>query len=162
MKKVLSFLLIATLLLGTFIIPSSALEQSYLVVIGDNVNIRKGPGTQYASVRKATYGDQFFAFKIQGNWVKISDSDEWISADYVVNYQTVIFNPQKKVKVSSGTLTVRQGPTTAAATIASLANNTVVTVEADTMTKVNGYTWAYVVYGNNQRGWVCASYLVNA
>ena len=162
MKKVISFLLIATLLLGTFIMPSSALEHSYLVVIGDNVNIRKGPGTQYASVRKVTYGEQLFVYEIRGNWVRIWDDDQWISADYVVNYQTAVINPRRKVKISSGTLTVRQGPTTAAPATASLANNTVVTVEADTMTKVNGYTWAYVVYGNNQRGWVCASYLVNA
>ena len=160
MKKVLSFLLIATLLLGTFIVPSSALEQSYIVVIGDNVNIRKGPGTQYSVSRKATYGDEFFIFEFSGNWVRINENNEWISADYVVNYHTVIFNPQRKVKVSSGTLTVRKGPTTAAPAVGSLANNANVTVLAETMTKVNGYTWAMISWGTGV-GWVATSYLVN-
>ena len=161
MKKVLSLLLIATLLVGTFMIPSSALEGGYFVVIGDNVNIRKGPGTQYASVRKATYGEEYISYTIQGNWVKTSYyNDEWISADYVVNYQTVVEHPQRKVKVSSGTLTVRKAPTTAAPAVGSLANNANVTVLADTMTKVNGYTWAMISWGTGV-GWVATSYLVN-
>ncbi len=159
MKKVLSFLLIATLLLGTFIIPSSALEQGYIVVIGDNVNVRTGPGTQYSVSRKVTYGDEFIITEIRGNWVKIT-SGEWISADYVVNYQTVVEHPQRKVKVSSGTLTVRKGPTTAAPALGSLANNTNVTVLADTMTTVNGYTWAMIAWGTYV-GWVSTAYLVN-
>ena len=160
MKKVLSFLLIATLLLGTFIIPSSALEQSYIVVIGDNVNIRKGPGTQYAVSQKATYGDEFIACEIRGNWVRINNNNEWISADYAVNYQTVIFNPNRKVKVSSGSLTARKAPTTAAPAVGSLANNTNVRVLAETLSTVNGYTWVMIEYGSGV-AWVASSYLVN-
>ena len=161
MKKVLSFLLIATLLLGTFIIPSSALEGGYFVVIGDNVNIRSGPGTQYSSIRKATYGEEFISYTIQGNWVKVSTTQNaWISADYVVNYHTVISNPQRKVKISSGTLTVRKAPTTAATAVGSLANNTNVQVLAETMTAVNGHIWAMISYGSGA-AWVSTSYLVN-
>ena len=159
MKKVISFLLIATLLLGTFIVPSSALEGGYVVVIADNVNIRSGPGTQYSSVGKATYGDEFTVWEISGNWVKIQSS-QWISASYVVNYQTVVEHPQRKVKISSGTLTVRKGPTTASPALGSLANNTNVTVLADTMTTVNDYTWAMISWGTYV-GWVATAYLVN-
>ncbi len=159
MKKVLSFLLIATLLLGTFIIPSSAIEGGYFVVIGDNVNVRTGPGTQYTSVRKATYGEEFISYTFSGSWVQIK-TNEWISTAYVVNYQTVVSNPQRKVSISSGTLTVRKGPTTAAPALGSLANNTNVTVLADTMTTVNGYTWAMISWGTGV-GWVATAYLVN-
>lgn len=159
MKKVLSFLLIATLLLGIFIIPSSAVGEGYFVVIGSGVNVRTGPGTQYTSVGQVSYGETFTSYSIEGSWVQMP-SGNWIHTDYVVNYDGNIDNYQRKVSISSGTLSVRKGPTTAAPIVGSLSNNTNVEVLAETMTKVNGQYWAMISY-NGGSGWVSASYLVN-
>ena len=163
MKKVISFLLIATLLLGTFIVPSSAtIDGEYFVVIGSNVNLRSGPGTQYSSVGTVSYGYEFKTYTFSGNWAQVS-SGKWINGNYIVAYDANISNPARKVQLSNatGTLNVRKAPTTAAPSIGSLSNNAYVTAMAETMTTVNGYTWVMISYGSNTVGWVASNYLVN-
>lgn len=41
-------------------------------ITGNNVNVRKGPGTQYPSVAELNRGDGVVAVNRRGNWVEIS------------------------------------------------------------------------------------------
>ena len=60
-------------------------ELGYGVVNGSSVNLRKGPGTTYATVAKAAKGDQAYIIGINTGWYKVIYGDNvcYIRSDYM-------------------------------------------------------------------------------
>lgn len=73
-------------------------------VTADSLNIRKGPGTQFAKVGATTLGSVLRVYKTSGNWYKIAkNSEEWVSKTYVKDIQ-------RAQVIDTDTLNVRSGP----------------------------------------------------
>ncbi|MCI0715528.1 MAG: amidase [Chlorobi bacterium] len=49
----------------------------------DKLNVRSGPGAQYAILRALEKGEEVIIKDIKNGWYKISDSDEWVSGKFV-------------------------------------------------------------------------------
>ena len=60
-------------------------ELGYGVVNGTSVNMRKGPGTSYSSVAKATKGEKAYIIGINTGWYKVIYGDDvcYIRSDYL-------------------------------------------------------------------------------
>ena len=60
-------------------------ELGYGKVNGTSVNLRKGPGTSYASVAKATIGDKAYIIGINNGWYKVIFQDKicYIRSDFM-------------------------------------------------------------------------------
>ena len=60
-------------------------ELGYGVVNGTSVNMRKGPGTSYSSVTKATKGDKAYIIGINTGWYKVIFNDKvcYVRSDYL-------------------------------------------------------------------------------
>ncbi|MDD4494464.1 MAG: SH3 domain-containing protein, partial [Eubacteriales bacterium] len=110
MKKFnMKVILAAVLLLVTLImLPSLAAAQDNVVRITcGNLNVRKGPGTQYSIVKVLRYNTRLYTYGSSGNWLNIG-SGQWIYGGYTASSQ-----PVKAVAVTVKTsLNVRSGPGT--------------------------------------------------
>ncbi len=51
-------------------------------VTTDNLNVRKGPGTTFAAVRKLKKGTVVTAVEEKNGWYRISETQEWITKQY--------------------------------------------------------------------------------
>lgn len=60
-------------------------ELGYGVINGSSVNLRKGPGTTYATVAKATKGDQAYIIGINTGWYKVIYGENvcYVRSDYM-------------------------------------------------------------------------------
>jgi len=53
------------------------------VANNDTLNVRKGPGVNFKTVRALNPEEQINIFYIQNNWFKISNTDEWVNGKFV-------------------------------------------------------------------------------
>lgn len=98
------FIFVLALLL--FTIPVLAQEEG--VVNGSIVNVRQGPGTNYAATAQVKDGQALYILSSQNNWFKVrlhTGAEGWIRSDLV---DRVI----KNVQVTGSTLNLRTGPGT--------------------------------------------------
>lgn len=167
MKKILSIVLLATMLFSMFAIPvsatSSTLKGDYQVINAAGVNVRKTASTSGTILRQVSYGYEFRAsviYGVQNNWVKSNTAEEYFSRSYVLDYNSPPPHEKRKVSISSGNLSVREGPSSNAAQIASFANGANITVSGKTAQTSNGHYWELVLI-NGRAGWVASTYLVN-
>ena len=174
MKKIVSLLLTAILLVGALSITASAdgatwSEGGYGVIIASSVRYYYGPSTTgYDPVpgTTLTYGDTFSQhwesqIGLDGkSW--ISTGNGWLLLDgNVATYYTILDFYSGKVTNVSSNLAVRKGPTTNAPSIGSLQNNTAVSILAKTHYQINGHYWYMISYGSGS-GWVASEYIVEA
>ncbi len=142
-----------------------------VTVTADNVNVRKGPGTNYASTGRVSTGKQLLITEVSGGanlkWGKFSDG--WIALKYT-DYDKVTAESSKPsapvtpsvpestgkvtgtVKVSS-TLRVRSGPSTGYSVVTQLKNGTKVEI-------LEQKTAGTMVWGRISQGWVSMDYIV--
>ncbi len=139
-------------------------ESVAVTVTGGTVNIRKGPGSDYASVGTVKRGDKLAIYETKKatgyTWGKCDQG--WIALEYtdyaeVTGESPVIPNePGKKVygivNVSS-TLLVRSGPGTSYEVVGSLEAKRI--VEILSRIKVGDTVWAQIA-----DGWVSMNYVV--
>ena len=177
MKKIVSLLLTAVMLIGAMSITASAVdgptwgEGAYCVVIAASVNYRSGPGTNYDIVpgEKATWGMEFYqgwnaTLGSDGKYWRPAavDNSRWICLDYIATYNANVLDfIYGKVSGVSSNLAVRQAPTTNAPSIGSLQNNAAVTILAITHYQINGHYWYMIDYGIGT-GWVASEYIEEA
>ena len=154
-----------------------------VTVTGSDVNIRRGPGTAYGVVGQADKGDVLEITRTATGagytWGKSSKG--WIALKYtdydsVVQGQTPEQKPEEKpeeqpqdkpqtenkeetviatgkVKLTSGRLNVRSGPSTGHGTVGSLANGE--TVKIYEIKKAGTMEW-----GRIDKGWISLTYVV--
>lgn len=148
------------------------IEALTITVTSNGVNLRKGPGTNYATVGQANKGDKFTITKIaEGSGLTWGGFDSgWVCLNYT-NYESVKdgtaepepsepeeTQPEQtgkltgKVKANGG-LNVRSGPGTGYGVVAHLSNGAAVEILEQ---KSVGAT----VWGKISSGWISMSYVV--
>lgn len=61
--------------------PSNVVQKNGTVIVtADNLNLRKGPGTNYPVIRQLNRGDEFLFYAIQDGWYNLG-GDQWAFAD---------------------------------------------------------------------------------
>ncbi len=136
-------------------------EESFTgtVKVSGSLNVRKGPGTSYASVGKLYNGDKVTVTGSTGDWYVISfnGGTGYVSSAYITkngSTATPTAKPESftgTVKVS-GSLNVRKGPGTSYASVGKLYNGDKVTVTGSTG------DW-YVISFNGGTGYVSSAYI---
>ena len=148
-----------------------------ITVTGSDVNLRRGPGTAYAVVGRADKGDTLEITRTAtgGGYTWGKSAKGWIALKYT-NYDTV-GNGEKpeqkpeekpeqkpeskpeetvvatgKVKLQSGRLNVRSGPSTGYSAVSSLGNGQAVKILE--IKKVGTTEW-----GRIDKGWISLSYV---
>jgi uncharacterized protein YgiM (DUF1202 family) len=115
------------------------------------VNVRKGPGTQFAKVGILNRNTNVSVVEIQGEWAHL-DNDTWIYAPYLTlvgTAQTVSSEQGTEYYVNVPAVNVRKGPGTQFDLVSILNKNTKVRV-----VELQGY-WAHL----NNETWIYAPYL---
>lgn len=144
--------------------PAQEAETGVTVTVTTNgVNIRKGPGTNYAAIDKADTGDQLVITETAtgGSYTWGKFKDGWICLKYT-NYD-IVTAPEPEtpaepetwtgtIKVSS-TLRVRSGPSTGYDVVGSLKNGTKVEI-------LEQKTAGAMVWGKISTGWISMDYVV--
>ena len=97
------------------------------------LNVRQGPGTQYAVCGQVTEGYQLTILEIRDGWGRISDG--WVSLRYVGKLSTPSGTPNiggvttnDSVIVTASTLNIRQGPGTNYQKVGSLSRGAAVKI----------------------------------
>ncbi len=134
--------------------PSGIYVNSNVTVTADSLNLRQGPGTNYARVGRLPRGYSATILEIKNGWGRIHDG--WISLNYVrpatsgsnssVNQY---FAGNDTVKVVSDGLMIRSGPDKGYQAKGMLTNGYIVALQ-----EVQG-NW-----GRIQEGWICLDHVV--
>ena len=139
--------------------PTDHLTQADPVSVGyvntPSLNVRSGPGTQYAVCGQVTEGYKLNILEIRDGWGRLNDG--WVSLKYVNRASSPSGTPAPgyddirvngSVKVVTDILNVRQGPGTNYNKIGYLANGEVVTVR-----EIRGG------WGRTNGGWISLNYV---
>ena len=149
-----------------------------ITVTGSDVNLRRGPGTAYAVVGQVDKGDTLEITRTAagGGYTWGKSSKGWIALKYT-DYDAVVNGGQPeqkpeekpedkpqtdnkeetviatgKVKVTSGRLNIRSGPSTGHGTVGSLSNGEAVKIYE--IKKAGTMEW-----GRIDRGWISLTYV---
>jgi len=140
------------LILSIIAISTSALAKM-VSVVGDNVNLRSGPGTKYSVKWKYGSGFPLKVLKEQGSWVKVEDFEGdtgWLYKKLTARTGHMIVkvhkNQDKKVNI-------RSGPSTKYKVVGKAYYGVVF----KTIKQQNG--WAHVKHDSGLEGWVKRSLL---
>jgi uncharacterized protein YgiM (DUF1202 family) len=135
------------------------------------LNIRSGPGVQYAPVAAAYQGHvvQMLGRNADSSWVKVrlfSGQEGWANARFLTPSSPIANLPVldsstpppsgATAVVNTGALNVRSGPGAGFSTITTVPHGTTVAL----LGRNFDATWAKVRLGNNVEGWVNASFIV--
>lgn len=121
---------------------------------GYNLNVRKGPGTNYTKIDSLKHGASVDVKKVSNDWAEIiygNNKTGYVSAQYLNIKGTTISSTKTGVLTANG-VRLRKGAGTNYGIITSLNKNTKVTILA-TSSK-----WYKVQY-NNTTGYVCSDYI---
>ncbi|WP_066639162.1 N-acetylmuramoyl-L-alanine amidase [Desulfolucanica intricata] len=113
------FFLVLTYVLF-FTTPPGVYAAALGIVQGDYVNIRGGPGTNYAVVGAVSEGDSLTVLEESNNWYKVSYAGGlgWISGQFVLvagetdRNEDTVSQPTQTGIIKSGPVNVRSGPGT--------------------------------------------------
>lgn len=115
-----------------------------IITIGE-LNVRRGPDTIYATLRKVTSNNRYAYYELLNGWVRIEDG--WISADHFYIEGTVTDSAFTGAATTDN-LKIRTGPSTNFGINDTLSQGDVV----DVLTQID--KWGYT-----ENGWVYLSYL---
>lgn len=149
-------LLLFTLVLWTSY-PGDALAARTATVNVSVLNVRSGPGTEYAKISEVTSGTMLPVLEERSGWVRVTLADGssgWVSSSYVTlqNTAPAVVSPTLAAKVTTDVLNVRQGPGTQ--------YNRLTTVTKDTVLPVikNQGSWLQVKLPGGETGWISGDY----
>ncbi len=159
MKKVLSLMLTAILLMGIFVIPirasaatASLPSAGVIDTGGGRLNVRVKPSTSGAWVASLSNGATVTLYERTGDWWRCEYAAGklgYCHADYV----RPIAGSAATVAVGTSTLNVRSGAGTSYARLGSLETGTKVVI----LSSSGG--WARILYSGTRIGYVSAAYL---
>jgi N-acetylmuramoyl-L-alanine amidase len=142
---------------GTF----AALQENAVVTV-DALNVRSYPSTGSSIIGKLTKHTEVTILEEQNGWAKITHANKegWVSSAYIQKGKQAPVSPAApalsqgaEAFVKATSLNVRSAPDTSGSILASLPNNTKVTV----LTAKGD--WTQIKTTANQIGWVASQYL---
>ena len=134
---------LATLLLAFLLLPALCFAQT-VSVKKDNVNVRRGPGTNFPVSMELFQGYPLQVIESKGDWLKVSDFENdtgWIFSSLVTPGTTVIVNGKKSINM-------RSKPDTTATIVATVDRGVVLTKVA-----TEG-KWVKVRHSQGATGWI--------
>ncbi len=162
MKKVLSLMLTAILLMGIFVIPirasaaTASLPSAGVVDTGGSrLNVRKSPSTAGAWLASLADGATVTLYERTGSWWRCeyaAGKFGYCHADYIRE----LAGSAATVAAGTSTLNVRSGPGTSYARLGSLATGSPVVI----LSSSGG--WARILWGGTRIGYVSTAYLKTA
>ena len=117
----------------------------YGVVNLGELNVRIGPGEEYAKVGTVKLGVRYAYYQTSGNWVRIESG--WVSSDYFYTEGTVTENTFSGA-VTEDNLNIRTGPDTSFQSVGTYQKGDTVQI----LVKVG--SWGYT-----EQGWVFMNYI---
>lgn len=156
-RKLLAALLIAVLCLSVL----SALAESSVKTTGD-VNLRKGPGLGYKSIRTIGEGTKLQYDKTKKDdrgvkWYRVTYKGRtgWVSSKYAKETSSSSSSSSKKIK-TTGSVNLRSGPGLGYKSIRSIDSGKTMTYDK-TKKDDRGVVWYHVTY-KGKTGWVSSKY----
>lgn len=158
MKRTISLLLSAILLLSVFLMPGTAQAATLsskagtVTTSGGSLNVRSGASTGTAVVASLPKGSYVTLISQSGSWWYVEYGKNkfgYCHSDYI----TAVAGTPATVVTQSGSLNVRSGAGTSYAKIGSLAKGEVVLV----LSTANG--WSRILFHGTKTGYVSAQYL---
>lgn len=131
------------------------------IVTGNNLRLRKGPGTEYITLAYMKMGDTFNVYSFA--------DDTWAQGEYkgLVGYASMKYlapeqepeseGPEEVAMITTGRVNMRKGPGILNGIIRTLQKGTTVFFAEQTQ-EVSGTTWYLVTY-DTYTGWVSGKYL---
>lgn len=117
----------------------------YGVVDLRELNVRRGPGTQYGKLGTVTEAVRYAYYEIQDGWIRIEDG--WVSADYFYLEGTQADDGMYGTVTMDG-LNIRTGPNTSFRSVGTLKKGDEVVVLARV------HRWGYT-----EQGWISMDYV---
>lgn len=148
--KTFSLFIIASVFLLVVVSSASA---EMISVKGENINLRKGPGTKYSILWEYGNGYPLQVVTKKGNWVKVRDYEKdsgWIHKSLLT------YNPHVIVKVNRNTdnkINIRKGPGTSNQIVGKAQYGVVF----KTLNRKSG--WINVEHDSGLTGWIKESLL---
>ena len=126
-------------------------------IICDELNVRKGPGTQYDVTQVVRKGQAFTIVQMQGTWGKLKSGAGWINCHSKYCMKVPTYNKPNKVyevpfmfRISCEVLNIRKGPSTSTDVVGQISDKLKYTI-----VEVNG-NWGKLKSGI---GWVSLDYI---
>jgi len=146
------FLLVTIIFAALVLLPTTILAKM-VSVIGDNVNLRSGPGKDYSVKWKYGSGFPLKVIQEKGKWLKVQDFENdtgWLYANLTsrTGHMIVKVNKDKNKKIN-----IRNGP----GTKYKIVGKAYYGVVFKTLKQQNG--WAKVKHESGLEGWVKRSLL---
>ena len=108
---------------------STSTTTNYTVrVTTDSLNVRKGPGVSYAVTTSIRKGEVYTIVETQNGWGKLKSGAGWINLSYTEKTSTTTKSSEYKVKINTGSLNVRKGPSTSCEVVTSVKKGEVYTI----------------------------------
>lgn len=149
--------------------PEEVFDPEMVTVIGNGVNVRKGPGTNYTVVGSVSKGQQIGIYETaEGSgykWGRFSQG--WIVLDYTTygmdpedvpdlsdpeEEETPAVDPVKGTVKVNGSLNIRSGPGTGYSSVGSYRNG-------DRVEILEQKTVGSMIWGKTDKGWISMSYV---
>ena len=155
MKKLLQ-LFIAFILILSVAVPKLSLAASdELIVTGEILNLREGPGLSYPILTKLKKGDSLSVIEKAGDWIHVKAGNEegWVASWLTASKPETEENQTQKLIISQvDHLNIRAEPSLSATVLAQLSSGD----EANYIKSQND--WIQIQFGTIT-GWVSTSYL---
>lgn len=163
MKKLFSILVILILLLVIYLftqntnLTTSSEQSEQVVILNNDINLRKGPGLTYPIAVSVNEGQAFSMIEQKGDWIYVAKDEEtvgWVPAWHTSSNEQNQSSSNIKVAISTvNGLNVRAEPKTSSAVLTqlSLGNETVVVKEEK--------NWVKIEDSLGTSGWVSKEYI---
>jgi len=117
----------------------------YGVVNLGELNVRMGPGTNYAKVSTVTMGNRYAYYELSDGWARIEDG--WVSTEYYFYIEGTTTADAYTAVVNTEELNIRTGPNTSFSSVGKFKQGE--TVEILAQVDAWGYTekgWIFITY----------------
>ena len=118
----------------------------YGIVNIRELNVRRGPGVAYASLRKISAGNRYAYYQLQDGWARIEDG--WVSLEHFYIEGTVT-DKAFTAEVTTDDLNIRRGPYTGFSSVGTYKQGEIIEI----LNQINN--WGYT-----EKGWVFLDYVV--
>ena len=117
----------------------------YGIVNIRELNVRRGPGVAYASLRKISAGNRYAYYQLQDGWARIEDG--WVSTEHFYT-EGAVTSKAFTAEVTTDDLNIRRGPYTGYSSVGTYKKGDIVEV----LNQINN--WGYT-----ENGWIFLDYV---
>lgn len=143
---------------------SEAIEMTNKEIVSkvNNLNVRNEPSLSSAVIGQLQEGDQFIAFKTEGDWIEISFNDQngWVHSEYVTLVNQVKIEETKTEPSSNGEMFVVSVDVLNVRAKADLSSKKIGQVLKNQSFTIldKAHNWVKIELENGKKGWIYSFY----